>query len=129
MLQKLNIINFNTSNVDYMNFMFSECKSLEKINLSNFDTSKVEYMDGMFNKCFSLNKLDLSNFNTNRIINMRKMFKGCRSLKELNLSNFNIINSNGIDIVDMFLECPSLKNLICSDKIIKREFECIINKK
>ena len=50
-LKKLNLNNFNTSNVIDMNLMFSECSSLKVLNLSNFDTNKVSYMRKIFYKC------------------------------------------------------------------------------
>jgi len=39
-----------------MSLMFRDCKSLTNINLSNFDTQNVKYMDNMFNGCNSLKK-------------------------------------------------------------------------
>ena len=47
--------------------MFGYCKSITEINLSNFDTSKVTYMNNMFFKCTSLTSLDLSNFDTSKV--------------------------------------------------------------
>ena len=38
--------------------------SLTNINLSNFNTQNVIYMDCMFSGCNSLKYIDLSNFNT-----------------------------------------------------------------
>ena len=60
-----------------MSNMFYRCSSLKEINLSNFNTNNVIYMDGMFFKCSSLKELDLSNFNTNNVINMEGMFYEC----------------------------------------------------
>ena len=31
--------------------MFCECSSLNELNLSNFNTNNVTYMDGMFSRC------------------------------------------------------------------------------
>ncbi len=39
-----------------MKGMFDGCESLENIDLSNFNTQNVTYMEGMFNWCESLEK-------------------------------------------------------------------------
>ena len=36
--------------------MFSNCSSLTSLNLSNFNTNNVTYMDAMFYNCSSLTK-------------------------------------------------------------------------
>ena len=67
-----------------MTGMFHGCKNLVKLDLSDFDTSKVYYMNGMFYNCYSLVYLDLSNFNCDKIKSnkeMEKMFYGCKYLK------------------------------------------------
>ena len=48
---------FNTSNVQSMKDMFSNCSSLRALDLSSFDTSKVRDMSNMFNNCKSLTTL------------------------------------------------------------------------
>ena len=58
----LNLSNFNTSNVIYMDFMFNDCKSLLSINLSNFDTSNVESIYYLFNNDKYLMHIDISSF-------------------------------------------------------------------
>ena len=60
-----------------MNWMFCGCSSLKELNLSNFNTNNVNNMEYMFSECSSLNELNLSNFNTNNVSNMRYMFKEC----------------------------------------------------
>ena len=57
--------------------MFYKCSNITKINLSNFDTSQVTNMYSMFDGCLSLTSLDLSNFDTSQVINMRSMFYDC----------------------------------------------------
>ena len=60
-----------------MGNMFNRCKSLKELNLNNFNTDNVKYMDLMFNGCSSLKELNLNNFNTNNVIDMKSMFFGC----------------------------------------------------
>ena len=50
-----------------MDHMFSECKKLKKINLSNFNTSNVKSMSNMFTNCENLISIDLSNFDTSKV--------------------------------------------------------------
>ena len=56
-----------------------------EVDLSNFNTKKVEYMDSMFNGCKSLINLDLSNFNTESVKDMSNMFQNCYSLQKDNI--------------------------------------------
>jgi len=44
-----------------MDFMFYNCKSLTFINLSNFDTSSVTWIESMFEGCFNLQYINLKN--------------------------------------------------------------------
>ena len=63
-LQSINSSSFNTTNVEYMNYMFLGCSSLQSINLSSFNTTNVKNMSGMFFKCSSLKKekVKISNY-------------------------------------------------------------------
>lgn len=45
-----------------MNHMFSGCYEVEVLNVSNFNTSKVKYMQLMFKNCKKVTNLDLSSF-------------------------------------------------------------------
>ena len=48
------------------------------------------------------------------------MFSGCSSLEVLNLSNFG--DKEEIEIKSIFYGCSSLKNLICSNELVKNAF-------
>ena len=76
--------------------------SLEKLNLNNFNTSNVEDMSGMFCYCSSLKELNINNFNTDNVTKMNCMFWDCPLLKELNLNNFN--NNKVTNMSCMFLD-------------------------
>ncbi|WP_444403344.1 BspA family leucine-rich repeat surface protein [Prevotella sp.] len=105
----------NTSEVDDMRSMFSNCTRLETLDLSSFNTEKVTSMqtmfegstnlrtiklpkgfigssvtdlNGMFRGCASLTELDLSGSNAEKVKNMGSMFYGCVALSNLNLSGF-----------------------------------------
>ena len=51
-----------------MGAMFFNCKSLKKLDVTNFNTSNVTDMGGMFWDCESLTELDLSSFDTSNVI-------------------------------------------------------------
>ncbi|SEK88609.1 surface protein [Ruminococcus albus] len=65
--------------------MFSGCSSLTSLDLSNFNTSNVKYMNILFEGCSSLSTLDVRNFDTSKVTDMTDMFKDCKKLKSLTL--------------------------------------------
>ncbi len=77
--------------------MFKKCESLKELNITNFDTSKVRYIDNLFACCSNLTSLNLSNFNFGKVVNMEKMFYNCTSLEYINLKNAKIKNSSKTD--------------------------------
>ena len=77
----------NTSEVEYMSYMFSNCKKLTNLDLRGFNTSKVTIFQLMFNYCTNLTSLDLSSFNTSKTLTMFKMFYGCSNLTTIFVSN------------------------------------------
>ena len=105
----LNLLNFETKNINDMSGMFYDCSSLTSLNLSNFNTENVKDMSYMFYNCSSLISLDLSCFLTNNVQNMSGMFYDCSLLTSLNLSNFNTENVK--DMSYMFYNCSSLISL------------------
>lgn len=126
----------NTSEVEYMNSMFTKCTSLETLDLSSFNTEKVTDMqtmfegstnlrtinlpkgfigsnvtdlNGMFRGCVSLTELDLSGFNTENVTSMESMFSQCSSLRSLDLSSFNTSKVIGMNL--MFFNCTNLESI------------------
>ena len=97
----------NTSNVNSMSYMFSNCKALKIIDLSSFDTSSVESMTGMFFNCNSLTTLDLSDFDIKNVYSMESMFSGCSDLTTIKVSDK--WNTKGVtQSNNMFLSCDKL---------------------
>ena len=101
--------NFDTSSVINMEDMFAGCTSLQNLNVNNFNTSSVTSFNSMFHNCKSLKSLNLSNFDTSSVTSLNSMFRGCRSLESLNINNFN--TSLVINMESMFQNCDSLKSL------------------
>lgn len=126
----------NTSEVEYMNSMFTKCTSLETLDLSSFNTEKVTDMqtmfegstnlrtinlpkgfigsnvtdlNGMFRGCVSLTELDLSGSNAEKVKNMGSMFYGCVVLSNLNLSGFK--TGSLTEMRYLFSSCQSLESL------------------
>lgn len=126
----------NTSEVEYMNSMFTKCTGLETLDLSSFNTEKVKNMyamfdgatnlrsiklpkgfigssvtdlNGMFRGCASLTDLDLSGSNAEKVKNMGSMFYGCVALSNLNLSGFK--TGSLTDMQYLFSSCQSLESL------------------
>ena len=104
---ELDLSNFDTSQVTYMQSMFFGMSNLTTLNLSNFDTSKVTNMQYMFSEMSSLTSLNLSSFNTSNVTDMKAMFSGMHSLTTLDLSSFD--TSNVTDMNAMFT--TSMSNL------------------
>jgi surface protein len=53
-----------------MKSMFDGCNKVTKLDLSNFNTSQVSDMSSMFQNCASLKELNISSWDTNNVINM-----------------------------------------------------------
>ena len=104
--------NFNTSKVESMAYMFSNCSSLIGgsiyFDLLNFNTQNVTTMAGMFYDCSKIQYIFWNDqlFNTTKVTTMVSMFEDCSSLKDLYFSGFK--TSNVTDMSYMFNGCASL---------------------
>ena len=112
-LTSLILSNFNTNLILDMQAMFFGISSIETLNLTSFDTSSVTNMYGMFQNCNSLKWVDLSSFNTTSVKTMNGMFFKCYSLISLDLNNFDV--SQVTDMYAMFAYCYSLEFLNISN--------------
>ena len=66
-----------------MSFMFHGCSALTSLDLTNFNTAKVTYMNNMFEGCSALTTIYASDkFDTDNVRNSLDMFTGCKSLKD-----------------------------------------------
>jgi len=91
---------------------FSEV-NLDKLDLTDWNVSEITDMTSMFNGCTELEYLDVSNWNVSNVTNMHSMFYGCYNLKELDISKWN--TSNVKDMSFMFHGCESLPEEIVLD--------------
>ncbi len=105
----------NTSKVDDMTNMFSDCSGLTSLDVSHFNTDEVIRMNQMFYNCSGLTSLDVSHFNTASVIDMSDMFSGCSSLTSLDLSGFTTDRDPTIvNTTHMLNNLTSLRELIVS---------------
>ena len=66
-----------------MDNMFYGCSALKSLDLTNFNTAKVTYMNNMFYGCSALTTIYASDkFDTDNVRNSLDMFTGCESLKD-----------------------------------------------
>ena len=80
---------------------------LPTVDMTHFNTSKVENMNGVFSNCANLTSLDLSSFDTRRVTDMSTMFAGCTSLTTINVGPYwttAAVENSSL----MFRECTSL---------------------
>ena len=98
----------DTSKITDMSYLFTgELGKIDKINISNWDVSNVTNMKQMFAGYKNFN-CDLSNWDVSKVKNMDFMFNGCKEFEGKGLENWNV--SNVMDMVDMFNNCNNLKN-------------------
>ena len=127
-LLSINLSNFKTNRLSYLNRFFDGCHSLKSINLSNFNIENVETMEECFKDCINLEILDLSNFDTSYVTNFNKIFYNCEKLKYIKLFQYT-----GIDIFKDLIQDKT----ICTDNYellkkiapslkINTEVDCLI---
>lgn len=87
---KLDLSDWDTSNIKSMYSMFKDCYALTYIDLSKFNTSKVDGMGAMFSNCYSLTNLDVSRFNTSNVTTIREMFSGTRKINMIDMSKWDL---------------------------------------
>ena len=104
-IRSLDLLGFDTANVQNMSAMFHSCSNLTSLDLSSFDTSKVQNMNTMFYLCTSLTSINLSSFKTTNVKYMNSMFHGCSFLISLDLRSFD---TSGVkEMKKMFYDCPA----------------------
>ncbi|WP_308228036.1 BspA family leucine-rich repeat surface protein [uncultured Prevotella sp.] len=104
----------NTSEVENMREMFSNCTSLEALDLSSFNTEKVTDMYAMFDGATNLRSIKLpKGFIGSSVTNLKATFRGCESLTELDLSGSNAEKVTNMS--EMFNGCSALSKLVLTD--------------
>lgn len=119
---ELNISNFDTSNVKWMDEMFHSAK-IPNVDLSSFDTRKVESMARMFasSRCRNIN---LSSFRTPNTKWFADMFNHAEDTELLDMSKMLIapdIANNASSTRDMFKN-SKIKELRTTDSFIYSKY-------
>ena len=91
---KIDLSDWDTSNIRNMGGMFSNCYSLTYINLSKFNTSNVDSMNAMFSNCYALTNLDVSKFNTSNLASIEEMFAGTGKINMIDMSKWDLSKLN-----------------------------------
>lgn len=114
LVKHINLDEFDTSNVEYMNNMFAAKAAalnpviVDPLDLSRFNTSKVKSMRGMFQGTH-YSSIDISNFNTSSVTDMEEMFQAMAYTTGLNLSGLNVRNVANIN--RLFNDSKSLTSI------------------
>lgn len=121
--EKLDLTEFDTSNIKFMQYTFLECSAKSILLGDKFKTDNVINMEGMFNRC-AVEKLDLQHFNTTKVTNMSNMLSYCNA----EIINFggNFDTSNVINMEHMFFKCSvkslNIRNVFNTSKVKKMEY-------
>lgn len=107
-LENLKLSSLNTANVKSMYQMLLNCSKLTSLNLQ-FDTSKVTDMGYMFYGCRALKSLDITNFRIIDECSANDMFRYCNAL--VTLRPPSIIAAN-LDLSDTIIDATSVNAVL-----------------
>ena len=101
----INLNSIDSSQITDMSYLFAGMEDLIKIDLSDWDVSNVKTMKDMFRDCQNLERIiGIENWNVSNVTNMRYMFIGCKSFnQQLNKWDTSKIS----DMSHMFYDCKS----------------------
>ena len=111
LIEKIDLSEFDASNVKYMGYMFYGCEHVKEIILPDINHENLLQAENMFYGCTSLISIEFKgDFNTKKTKNMASMFSGCKNLVSINFPT-NFIISNGELIQNFFDGCISLQSI------------------
>ena len=94
--------------------MFKECSSLSSLDLSNFDTSNVEYIQNMFYDCTNLEYINLKIYHEISINSNSNYYKDMLKNVPENVV-ICLSQNNDINIINTQLNNKKCKNIVYSD--------------
>ena len=101
--------------------MFQGMTALEELDILHFNTSQVDNMKNLFKDVAKVAKLDLTNFNSRKATDMTSMFDGMEALSDLKLGpDFSFEMANNLDY--MFHNTYSLKSIDLGEVDIQKTF-------
>lgn len=120
-MEYIDISNWDVSRVEDFSHMFADCFSLKELNFSSWKTCSAKSFDAFLNDCRSLKIIDVSSFETENCSVFSQMFESCVSLEGIiGLENFIINPELDIFFMEMFQNCPLLKDINLSNFTMHR---------
>ena len=110
-LKRIDLTNFDMSNVINMDSMFEGCTSLEDVILTGVNTENLKSMNYLFKNCKNLKEVDLSPINSENVENMTSIFEGCENINSINISSFPNIENDALNGIN------SKVNIISNERI------------
>lgn len=92
-ISKLNIADWDTSNVTTLSYTFSQCVNLKQLPISTWNTSKVENLSYTFYQDTSIEQLPISNWNTSKVEIFLYTFCKDSSIEQLPISKWDVSNA------------------------------------
>jgi len=132
-LLRLDLSDWDTSNVTTMRAMFGYNNNLLNIDVSGWDTSSVTNMGYLFQNCESLTELDVSNFDTSNVTTLQGMFMRLSNIVTLDLSSFDTSN---VEVIQSMFSMVSpyqnetdtkLKTIYVGDKFVTNKLTDVNN--
>ena len=106
-ITKIDVSDWDVSNVTDMSKMFCGLRYIEKLDLSRWDVSNVTSMHTMFGGCFELKELNIENWDTKNVKWINNLFYNCHEL-DCDLSNWNMSSWNRLTD-DTFYGCDTIR--------------------
>ena len=157
-IKEIHFLNFDTSLVTKMSWMFKACTQLISIDLSSLSFSLVQSIIFMFSGCTSLEQVTFGSKDSSKLIHMQNTFENCNKLKSIDISqlDFSVLSTlygfcmgcTALETVNfgnnwnapalenmglMFQNCENLKSLDLSNanlpKLTNMELLCLNCKK
>ena len=102
-------------NIISLESAFEYCEKLKKVDLTEFNTSEVVTMFNLFRNCENLTEVKLNGINTSNLKDARAVFRGCESLESIDISELDLSNVRSMS--EMFFGCFNLKKIHMKDKV------------
>lgn len=87
--------------------MFSSCYKLEKLNISEWDTTNVTNISSIFSNCWTLKELDLTSWNVGNVTNFQSAFNNLK-LKKLDISGWDFSSSTSLRSFYSGMSCDEI---------------------
>ena len=93
-----------------------------KLDLSDWDTSNVTNMYGMFSNCYALTNLDVSGFNTSNVTNISSMFEHTGKVNMIDMSKWDLSKINNNYVFNGIFKGSYCENIKLPNMNLKKEF-------